>query len=65
MSLWFIYVCHSNANNTQASKVQKPHSANVSIGNHIFSKWIHPGTEHEEVKPTGSSKGETLTVNMS
>lgn len=47
------------------AKFKQPHAANVSIGNHIFSKWIHPGTEHEEIKPTGSSEGETLTVNMS
>ena len=47
------------------AKFKQPHVANVSIGNHIFSKWIHPGTEHEEVKPPGSSEAETLTVNMS
>jgi len=47
------------------AKFKPPHAANVSIGNHIFSKRIHPGTEHEEIKPTGSSEGETLTVNMS
>lgn len=47
------------------AKFKQSHAAHVSTGNPIFSKWIHPRTEREEVKPTGSSEAETLTVNMS